>query len=458
MEKQRTDPRMTAEERAQSAMSKARDIKVAPRDIKERSIDEDVSRGGKQEVRMGGLVLIFVMLTIVGIFGFVMVTSMANPKPVDVAVTSAPAGEESPAAEDGAALPSPGSTDGEGAAASPDASATAEAPPLPVDSPVEDISATPTDTPAELPPDKAPTEEATDTPLPEDAATNTPAPEETTDAPIPEDTQTDSGGAWFPEEGGSKSKTPSDVGKTGSAPGGILKKRSGGDGGPVSSGGPPPPVNFSAAMEFGGAPSYPSAGSRPSGSAVAVSRASRPHSASDPELPKSDDSKVKVNQGKSVIILKVSGATMDDARTFLIDNFANNHQVLRLEQLAVNKFRGVTAPGSYTLKVEKGNYKTFFAKLVLKDGVQSEINVEFEKDQSSSLHISSEPPGASVYVNGSVAGTTPAVIPGFESKRYMVTVTLAGYKPAMLTVNFQGGESETRKVFLSPLGGRKRKR
>jgi hypothetical protein len=57
-----------------------------------------------------------------------------------------------------------------------------------------------------------------------------------------------------------------------------------------------------------------------------------------------------------------------------------------------------------------------------------------------SLRIESRPSGAQVWMNGSLVGTTPFVMPGVSVGLHMVRIELAGYRPWTTTVTVGRGE------------------
>lgn len=74
---------------------------------------------------------------------------------------------------------------------------------------------------------------------------------------------------------------------------------------------------------------------------------------------------------------------------------------------------------------------------------------------TTTLHVSSQPAGAKVYVNGYLKGTTPVVVPLASATAapaaYRVTVQLAGYEKLSQVLNISAGDRRSLLVSLKPL-------
>ncbi len=109
-------------------------------------------------------------------------------------------------------------------------------------------------------------------------------------------------------------------------------------------------------------------------------------------------------------------------------------------------------PGTYNITLKLPGYKVYSEFITVESGKELNISVALQP-LPVSLTITSEPSGASVYINGAYKGTTPltlSVTPG----TYEVKLTKQGYKNYMTTVELSPDKSKTLSVTLSPIYGR----
>ena len=121
------------------------------------------------------------------------------------------------------------------------------------------------------------------------------------------------------------------------------------------------------------------------------------------------------------------------------------------------------ALGSYTIRVAREGYApeertlqlttrrpTFSTTLTLRStapparasapaAAAAAINAP-EKSGPGGLNVQSRPPGAQVYVNDRLAGSTPVAIPGVPAGDARVRIEMDGYQPWTTTVRVNAGE------------------
>lgn len=92
------------------------------------------------------------------------------------------------------------------------------------------------------------------------------------------------------------------------------------------------------------------------------------------------------------------------------------------------------AAGTHQLKVAKEGYHPYISEIVLSEETQLEVEVEL-KPILTSLKVTSEPPGASVIVDGKDKGKTPLTLKEVGFGRHEVAVRLGGHEKFQKTVD-----------------------
>lgn len=95
-----------------------------------------------------------------------------------------------------------------------------------------------------------------------------------------------------------------------------------------------------------------------------------------------------------------------------------------------------TQLGTYTLKITYPGYNDHSESIITKSGGNYPVSVNLVQVQTTgSLSVSSNPSGASVYVDTVYQGTTPVTIPLLAAGSHPVRLTLTGYTDYDTTVN-----------------------
>ena len=101
------------------------------------------------------------------------------------------------------------------------------------------------------------------------------------------------------------------------------------------------------------------------------------------------------------------------------------------------------ALGSYTIRVARDGYAAEERTMQLttqRPTSSTTINLRSEKTGPGGLTVQSRPPGARVFVNDQLAGSTPVAIPGLPAGSATVRIELDGYQPWTATVRVAAGE------------------
>ena len=114
--------------------------------------------------------------------------------------------------------------------------------------------------------------------------------------------------------------------------------------------------------------------------------------------------------------------------------------------------QGLSA-GSYTVGLTKSGYTYFQTTVHVSEGATTPLNVNLVKStgpttettsvSSGTIYVSSIPAGASVNLDGSDKGTTPATIGQVKAGSHTLKLSLAGYKDKTLTVPVEAGKTTT---------------
>jgi len=103
--------------------------------------------------------------------------------------------------------------------------------------------------------------------------------------------------------------------------------------------------------------------------------------------------------------------------------------------------------GRYRVQLAKPGYSPRELDLIVKDRVPVKLDVSLQST-ASTLMISSEPPGATLTVDGVGKGTTPCTIEDIVAGDHVVEASLDGYEPVRQTIRTQAGRSETVSMTL----------
>jgi hypothetical protein len=101
-----------------------------------------------------------------------------------------------------------------------------------------------------------------------------------------------------------------------------------------------------------------------------------------------------------------------------------------------------TQLGTYTLKITYPGYNDHTESIITKSGGNYPVSVNLVQVQTTgSLSVSSNPSGASVYVDTVYQGTTPVTIPQLAAGSHTVRLTLTGYTEYSGPVTVTAGQT-----------------
>jgi hypothetical protein len=103
-------------------------------------------------------------------------------------------------------------------------------------------------------------------------------------------------------------------------------------------------------------------------------------------------------------------------------------------------------PGTYTVGVEKPNYKTAYETVTLNPGESRSILVKLDLLKAK-LSVYTDPSGALIYIDGVYRGTSPLTLE-LDPGTYTVRVEKPNYKTAYKTVELNPGENRSILVKL----------
>lgn len=110
--------------------------------------------------------------------------------------------------------------------------------------------------------------------------------------------------------------------------------------------------------------------------------------------------------------------------------------------------------GNRAFEIRAPRHKPWKDTVSIAAGVPKTIGPVTLAPADSVLRVDSDPPGASVAVNGRYAGTTPAALPLSPGREHRITIAKAGYGTAARSARLQPGEESSLRVALSAEQGR----
>jgi hypothetical protein len=105
------------------------------------------------------------------------------------------------------------------------------------------------------------------------------------------------------------------------------------------------------------------------------------------------------------------------------------------------------SPGTYRIRVIKEGFETWERVENVEAGKRVEVIAQL-KVKVADLEVRSEPPRATVYLDGKNMGETPVTLSGVRAGQYSIRVVKEGYHPYEERVELIGGD---RKTFLASL-------
>lgn len=102
--------------------------------------------------------------------------------------------------------------------------------------------------------------------------------------------------------------------------------------------------------------------------------------------------------------------------------------------------------GEHFVKVQLAGYKTFETKITVKAGETATVQADLKA--ATQLRVISNPPGASVMINGLQASGQTPLDTELDAGTTVVRIELDGFEPQERTLNLEGGKSEIVSVTL----------
>jgi hypothetical protein len=110
------------------------------------------------------------------------------------------------------------------------------------------------------------------------------------------------------------------------------------------------------------------------------------------------------------------------------------------------------SPGSHTLELSLTGYQAYSGTATVTAGVQTPVNVVLTpvSPTTGSLSITSSPSGATVTVDGTGYGTTPAIVSSLSPGSHTLGLSLTGYQAYSGTATVTAGVQTPVNVVLTP--------
>ncbi|NYT16594.1 MAG: PEGA domain-containing protein [Methanomicrobiales archaeon] len=106
-------------------------------------------------------------------------------------------------------------------------------------------------------------------------------------------------------------------------------------------------------------------------------------------------------------------------------------------------------PGNHAIRVSKEGYATQTMEIFVEKNELKKVPVTLQKPVSGPLTISSDPPGASVYLDGQMIGMTPLTVADVTTGDHLLLITLDGYTDFSQVITITG-EGNTVSAALVP--------
>jgi uncharacterized membrane protein len=98
-------------------------------------------------------------------------------------------------------------------------------------------------------------------------------------------------------------------------------------------------------------------------------------------------------------------------------------------------------PGSHALEVQLPGYRKHKQKINIASDETLKIYTSLEKIRTGSIQVTTDPPGAQVFVDSQPMGKTPVTIPTLEVKKYNILLNLLGYETITSMVEVEDGKT-----------------
>jgi hypothetical protein len=115
-------------------------------------------------------------------------------------------------------------------------------------------------------------------------------------------------------------------------------------------------------------------------------------------------------------------------------------------------------PGQYHIELSKDQYEDWTGYVNIYENKVTSLNVDLKPIPSpttGSIEVSSVPPGAQVFLDGTYEGKTTSqglYLSGVAPGKHVITVTHEGYREYSTNVNVNVGETAVVSVWLTPIG------
>jgi len=108
-----------------------------------------------------------------------------------------------------------------------------------------------------------------------------------------------------------------------------------------------------------------------------------------------------------------------------------------------------TRPGRHNVRVERSGYESYSQSVNVRPGGTTTVDAGLsQRRRTGEVQFTSQPSGASVYVDGRYAGTTPTTTIDLEEGRYEARFELSGHQDAQVSFRVQRGSSQTVRADL----------
>ncbi|HON82033.1 MAG TPA: PEGA domain-containing protein [Methanoregulaceae archaeon] len=112
-------------------------------------------------------------------------------------------------------------------------------------------------------------------------------------------------------------------------------------------------------------------------------------------------------------------------------------------------------PGNHLIQVSKEGYVTQDLDLHVERNEIKKVPVNLEKVVTGPLTVSSDPPGATIYLDGQMVGTTPLTLTDTASGEHTLTLTMEGYSDFSQTITVtRDGSAVSATLVPSTIQGR----
>jgi len=109
---------------------------------------------------------------------------------------------------------------------------------------------------------------------------------------------------------------------------------------------------------------------------------------------------------------------------------------------------GILPPGDYIFRLSKPNYVTAWAKVTIKAGEKTVLDVKLDP-VSASIMIDSKPQGASIEFEGRTIGVTPHIIPDLPVGKYSAILKATDFDPKEISWEVENARPILKKIDLA---------